>query len=84
MFNISNFLNKFRKLSETNTFIKKTVVEAVFFVTGFILKEKEIEVLSNKVKIKQSSVLKNEIFFKKEKIFKKLTELGNNITKEII
>ena len=83
MFNVSNFLEKFKKLSQTNSFIKKTVAEAVFSVTGFLLEEKDIEVFLTKVKIRQSSVLKNEVFFKKEKILKKLTELGNNITKEI-
>jgi len=84
MFNISNFLEKFKKLSETNSFIKKTVAEAVFSVTGFLPDEKEIQVSGKKVKIGRSSVLKNELFFKKDKILKKLAELGNDITKEII
>ncbi|MGB8815874.1 MAG: hypothetical protein WCC74_01350 [Minisyncoccia bacterium] len=84
MFNISGFLEKFKELSQKNSFIKKTVVEAIFFITGFYPDEKRIEVLGNKVKIKESSVLKNEIFLKKDKIFKKLIELGNNITKEIV
>ena len=83
MFNLSGFLEKFKKLSENNDFIKKTVSEAVFFTTGFRPEEKNIEVSGKKVKIRESSVLKNEIFFKKEKILKKLLELGNQTTKEI-
>ncbi len=84
MFSISNFFEKFKELSQTNSFVKKTVAEAIFSVTGFLPEEKQIEVLDKKVKIRESSVLKNEIFFKKDKIFKKLAELGNNITKEIV
>jgi len=84
MFNISGFLEKFKKISENNSFIKKTVIEAVFSITGFLLEEKDIEVSGGKVKIRQSSVLKNEIFFMKEKILKKLMELKNNTTKDII
>jgi hypothetical protein len=83
MFNISSFLEKFKKISEDNSFIKKTVIEAILFVTGFLVEEKDIEVSGSKVKIRQSSVLKNEIFLTKEKILKKLRELKNDITKDI-
>lgn len=83
MFNISGFLEKFKILSQTNCFVKTTVIEAVTCVTGVCLCEKEITVSGDKVKIRQSSALKNEIFFKKEKILKKLSELGNDITKNI-
>lgn len=84
MFNISGFLDKFIQLSATNSFLKKTVSDAIFSVTGFRLDEKDIEIFGKKAKIKQFPVLKTEIFLKKEKILQKLLELKNETTKEIV
>ncbi len=83
MLNISGFFDKFLQLSATNDFLKKTVADAIFSVTGFQLDLKDIEISGKKAKIKQSPVLKTELFLKKEKILQKLLELKNETTKEI-
>ncbi len=71
MKNITSFFKKFSKLKPTNRIVRKVVLD--------ILKERKIPISmdeivyhNNVIHIKSNQIIKNEIFFIKEDVLKKL------------
>lgn len=62
MFNISSFLEKFRQLGKSKKYAKEVLIKVIKEETGVDIKEEEMEVGDEKVKLKCSPLLRNQIF----------------------
>ncbi len=74
MQNISDFLEKFRKIIKDDSNLRETISLVIKQNINVIIKEKDIEIKNNIIYLKENNYIKNEIFFKKEKI---LNDLNN-------
>ncbi len=68
MFNIGEYLNKFKKISENRDFLRKAVSEAVKNICGIDIDPEDIDVRDGIARIRSKPIIKNEIFLKKNKI----------------
>ncbi len=84
MFDISKYLEKFVNLDKSRTFLADSVRDAIKEVCNFEIDTKNIEVKSGIARIKEKSILKMEIFLKKEKILAKLKETTNGKVYDIL
>lgn len=71
-FNISDYLNKFKKLSESRGFLRNTISEAIKEVCEIEIKPEDIDVKSGIARINAKPIVKSEIFLKKAKILELL------------
>lgn len=77
MFNIDNFLIKFKNLKPKDSDVKKTIINSVSKILKIEIKESEISVKNEVIYIKTNSIIKNEIFINKSKILKEVETLLN-------
>lgn len=70
MFNISQYLERFKNLGGTERELKAVVVLAVKEVVGIEIDTKNIFFQNGELIIKVTPAVKNSIFIKKEKILK--------------
>jgi hypothetical protein len=80
MFDISEYLNKFKKISEGRDFLRNTVSEAIKTISGITVDPKNIEVKEGIARIKEKPIVKTEIFLKKGKIIENLKTKTDKIT----
>jgi len=71
---ISNFLDKFKKLTPPDYLIKVSLFEIVKSELGIELNKENIKVNNFVIFIKEKPIIKNEIYFKKEIILNKLNK----------
>jgi len=83
MFNISNYLEKFKKITPPNKFIKDVFIGVVKNTTNIILKKDDIDIRNGIIFISTDQIIKNEIFLQKNKIMKYFTKNINNYKKTI-
>ncbi len=76
MFNIAQYLEKFRNLGLGERRIKEAIKTSVKEVLNFDLETKDILVKNGEVIFKVSPAMKNSIFIKKEAILKRMEENG--------
>ncbi len=67
MFDISKYLEKFVNLSQSRNFLRDSVAESIKEVCKFEINPENIEVKNGIARVKEKSILKMEIFLKKEK-----------------
>ncbi len=84
MFDISKYLERFTNLDKSRTFLADAVCEAIKEVCGFEIDLKNIEVKNGIARIKEKSILKMEIFLKKEKIMNVLKDKANGKVHDIL
>lgn len=72
MFTISEFLKKFKNLNLDKESQKKEVIKTLL---EFSIPVEDVVISNNKVKVKASSVAKNQIFIKKKQILEKLHKI---------
>jgi len=72
MFNIAQFLEKFKRLGFDKESQKTIVLETLKEMN---IPVEDVEIKNKVVKVKASSIVKNQIFIKKEKILKKLPDI---------
>jgi hypothetical protein len=72
MFDIGEYLNKFKKISESRDFLRNTVSETIKTVSGITIDPKNIEIKDGTARIKEKPIIKAEIFLKKTKIIEVL------------
>lgn len=76
MINISDFLEKFKKLDKDNSFQKQSLVEKIEKIVGIKLSTKEINIKAGVLYIQGSPTLKQEVFLKKQELLSALVGQG--------
>ena len=79
MFNVADYLNKFKKLSESRDFLRNAVSGAVKDVCGIEIKPEDVDIRSGIARVNAKPVVKSEIFLKKSKILEVLSGKINEI-----
>lgn len=72
MFNISIYLDKFKKIESKSSDLKKTITDSVNKFLKITIDKKNVEVKNGIVYLKVNPVVKNEIFINKVNIIKEL------------
>jgi len=83
MFNIAQYLDKFKNFGKTDQEIKKTLVIIIEKVVGVEIDTKNIILKGGEIIIKASPAIKNSIYIKKETILKELKEKFDSRVGEI-
>lgn len=83
--NISGYLEKFFTIVPPKKFYQKEIVRIINNIVNINLSQDDVDYMFGIVYVKSNNqILKNEIFFNKEKIIKALSsEIKNNKTKDI-
>ena len=76
MFNIAQYLDKFKNLGLGERLLKEAVSCSVKDILGFNLDTKDITIKNGEVIFKVSPAMKNAIFIKKSAILKRMEENG--------
>ena len=76
MFNIAQYLEKFKNLGLGERLLKEAIKSSVREVLNFELDTKKILVKNSEVTFKVSPAMKNAIFIKKADILKRMAENG--------
>ena len=84
MFNISQYLEKFRIMSQSRDFLRNSVAEAVKEICNIEIDPQKIEVKNYVARINEKPIIKTEIFFKKTKILEILNKKTEGKVKEIL
>lgn len=84
MFDIAQYLEKFKKMSQSKGFLKDSVVVVVKDVCKIDIDPKKIEIKNGIVRINEKSIIKTEIFLKKTKILDLLKEKTNGKIVEVL
>lgn len=71
MFNISHYLEKFKKIEPKGDSVKYAVHEAIFETLGVRVEKRDISIKDNTLHISVPASLKNEIFMNKQRILQK-------------
>jgi hypothetical protein len=78
---IDLYLEKFKKILSQTSFQKETILSVISEEIKFELKSENLKIKNNIVILSGvSPIVKNEIFLHKEKIFKRLNDVGVNIS----
>jgi hypothetical protein len=78
---IDLYLEKFKKILSQTSFQKETILSVISEEIKFELKSENLKIKNNIVILSGvSPIVKNEIFLHKEKIFKRLKDVGVNIS----
>ncbi len=84
MFNIDNFLEKFKNLVPADKEVKDLTVKVIKNTLGFEVKDSEIFKQNEVLFIKTKPIYKNEIFMNKQKILTEIKKtLGKRAPKDI-
>lgn len=84
MFNISAYLEKFKKIEPEGESAKRVAEKAIFETIGVKVERKEISVRNNTIHISAPAAIKNEIFMNKREILQKARDgAGTRIVGDI-
>jgi len=83
MFNISQYLERFKNFGQSEKLFKELIIELVKEIVGVELKPTEVLVKKGEITFKVSPAIKNAIYIKKEQILKKIKEKNPTIVNEI-
>ena len=84
MFDIKEYLKKFKKIYQTQEFLKNSVAEAIKEVCNIDIETKKIILKDHVARINDKTIIKTEIFLKKIKILDILDKKTNGKVKEIL
>lgn len=76
MENIESFLKRFKKIVSSNEDSQKVIIGVIKNLLGVDLKEENFDIKNGVLYIRAKPIIKNEIYFHKEKILKTLQEKG--------
>jgi hypothetical protein len=74
MFNISDYLSKFKNITPPDKFVKDELVAVVKDVIGVEIKKDNIDVRNGTIFLSVDPIIKNEIFLKKAEVLESLRE----------
>jgi hypothetical protein len=83
MFNIAQYLEKFKTLGMGDQSLKEALVFVIKEVVGVEIESKNVLIKNGEVIIKVSPSIKNAIFIKKDQIMKKVEERVGQKTLDI-
>lgn len=83
-FNISKYLEKFKQITLSKSFLRDSVHITIKEVCGVDIEPSKIDIKNYIVRINEKPVIKTEIFLKKQKILEKLDKKTKGKIKEII
>jgi len=78
MFNISSYLEKFKKIYSTNLYFKETVIKAVKETTGIDVDKESINYKNGVLTLNVKPIQKSELFLKKKLILSRLNEKSSS------
>jgi hypothetical protein len=78
MFNISNYLEKFKTLYSNNLYLKDTIVKVVKEITGIEVDKEKINYKNGILILNLKPIQKSELFLKKSSLLKKFDEVMPN------
>jgi hypothetical protein len=74
MFNISDYLSRFKNITPPDKFVKDELVAVVKDVIGVEIKKDNIDVRNGTIFLSVDPIIKNEIFLKKAEVLESLRE----------
>ncbi len=80
MFNISNYLEKFKKIEPEGELVKHATEKAIFETLGVRVDKKDMSVHNNTLHISAPAALKSEIFMNKGAILQKSRDVAKTRT----
>lgn len=75
---ISKFFEKYKNFFLKEEEKKEIIKEVVFELTNIPVLDHEIKIKNKTIYLKVKNIIKNQIFFKKEEIIKKIKEKSKN------
>ncbi|MFA6797407.1 MAG: hypothetical protein WCR40_01740 [Candidatus Paceibacterota bacterium] len=84
MFDIAKYLEKFKVISCSRDFIRNSLAEVIKNICYIEIDPKKIDVKNYVARINEKPIVKSEIFLKKEKILKSLSEEVGGKVKDIV
>lgn len=85
MFNIGDFLTKFKHLTPPDEVVREVFSKTIFKILNINIKKEDISLKNNILYIKTNSFVKNEIFLHKKNILKEAEkQLGKKTPKSIL
>jgi hypothetical protein len=83
MFNIAQYLERFKNFGQGERLLKEAVRSAVFEAAGFDIEIKNITVKNGEIIFRVSPALKNSLFIKKNLILTKLQDKTNQVISDL-
>lgn len=83
MFNISQFLEKFKNITPPDKFVKEIFISVVKDTSGIALEAGDLDVRNGVIFISTNPIVKNEIFLKKREILQNLSKELKQYKKDI-
>ncbi|MBL7045363.1 MAG: hypothetical protein ISR98_02075 [Parcubacteria group bacterium] len=74
MFNISDYLAKFKNITPPDKFVKDELIAVVKEVAGIDIEKSNIDVRNGTIFLSLDPLIKNEIFLKKNEVLESLKE----------
>lgn len=74
MFNIGNFLEKFKNITPPDKFVKEVLIDVVKDIVDIEIEKDNIDVRNGTIFISVDPIIKNEIFLKKSEVMENLKE----------
>lgn len=82
MFNIAQYLDKFKNIGGDDRALKGVLVSAIKTIVGVEIETKDISLKNGEAIIKVSPIIKNAIYIKKNQILKEVEEkMGQKVRK---
>lgn len=72
MFNISIYLDKFKKIESKSSSLKNNIIDSVNKILKINIDKKDVEIRNGVIYLKVNPVVRNEIFINKVNIIKEL------------
>lgn len=83
MFNISQYLEKFKNIGQSERLLKEAVFIIIKEVVGVEVEAKNISVRNGEIIFKVSPAIKNAIYIKKELILNKINERSASLINNV-
>ncbi len=77
MFNISKYLEKFKKNVDKGSFLNESIVNIIKKHTEIDILKEDIDIKSNIIYIKISPLYKNKIFIYKENVLEEINKISS-------
>lgn len=84
MFDIAKYLEKFKVMSCSRDFLRNSLADSIKQVCHIEIDPKKIDIKAGLARINERPIVKSEIFLKKDKILKSLSEEVGEKVKDIV
>ena len=83
MFNIADYLSKFKNIGQGEKALKQNIVSSILEITGINLSIDKIEVKNGEATLKVSPGIRTAVFIKREQILSKIKEKGGGVVSNL-